>query len=126
MRDFPHIQTVQPRDDPGMSRAREFAATFSHEIKSPWLPVYLICSGERPFAFFQMLPMVVCSPAFSTDPALCTPRLLAQAANLMTEMSMYAHGAAVVEVPDAETRFTPEIMQKLGYQSRSTRLYQKG
>lgn len=125
MRERLSIETVDPRDAEGMARVNAFAASFGHDVKAPGQAVYLLKRGERPIGFFQAMQMIVASPNWHTDPAVCSPRDILEGGNLMSEACKFATGSCIMEVPLENTPFTPEVMAKVGFVSRETRLYQK-
>ena len=118
------ILTIQPHDQAGMERARLFAEGFGHNIKALHMPVHVVCRGEKWMAFFQRMPMIVCSPNFHTSPDICSTRDTLEISHLISEVAMFVDGACVVEA-DPNGKFTPEIMAHIGFVPRGTVLFQK-
>jgi len=115
------ILTVYPHTE-AMNRVVTFASGFDHEVKAPLLPVHVVKRGDEWLAFFQRVPMILSMPAY--HPEKCSSRDTLEVSHLMTEAAYLADGACVVET-DPRGRFTPEIMEHLGFIPRGTHLYQR-
>ena len=125
MREPIRIKTVHAGDEQGLVQAIRFAASFDHELQMNHLPVHILSRGNRPFAFFQHLRLVTAFPSFHTDPAICTPRDTLEGGNAMRIATMMAFGGCIIEASaEPASRFTPDVLSKLDFEPRNSRLYQ--
>lgn len=94
----------------------DFAAEFEHELVACKHPLYVIKNGKKVLGYFHACQPVLIYPSIHPH---CTPREVYDLGNLLAERAG-KNGGALTPI---ETKFTPRIMEKLGFHPTNLLLY---
>jgi len=116
-----NFRVVATEDD--IKNIKEFAGSFDHEIKSFKYPILIVQKGDKIIGYGQLINVPILFPAFHTDPNVCSPRDVVETMKQFVGWSKIQHGYGLTAVPKDSKSFTPDVLEKLGYNRMDKELY---